>query len=315
MSTALTHLDPSRHRLNLTIRADVLVRRILFRGDRAVGVEMRSGGEIFSLEGDKIVLSAGAIASPQLLLLSGVGPAAHLESLSIPVVHDLPGVGQNLRDHPQLRGPMEVYDDFPLDPQAPRTEVALRYTAQGSQARNDMLIMILSFSPPIGRNLLEAEGIRFTCLLQQAESSGELTLVSTDSQVQPRLNYRFLEDPSDREKLRESVRICAKLLEHGSFKDIVKAIVEPNKKELASDDALDRWMLRKIATSNHISGTCKMGPARDPGAVVDQYCRVHNLQGLRVADASVMPNVVRANTNATTVMIADRVAQWITEAR
>ena len=311
MSTSLTYLNPIRHRLNLTVKAQVLVRRLLLTGKQVTGVEVESGGERFSLEAAEVILTAGAIASPQLLLLSGVGPAEHLRSLGLPVLHALPGVGQNLRDHPNVRVPVQVKDDFPLDPKAPRTQLALRYTAQGSSDRNDMQILQSSFSSPIGGDPLQAEGIRFTCILELALGAGELRLTSTDPTVQPHLDYRYLEAPWDRQRLREAVRLCARLLEHEAYQDIVAARLAPSDQALASDDALDDWLLHHVTTTQHISGTCKMGPASDPLAVVDQHCRVHGLAGLRVADASVMPDVIRANTNATTIMIAERVADFV----
>jgi choline dehydrogenase len=311
MSTALTYLNPVRHRLNLTVKANVLVRRLLFAGQKVTGVEVDSGGERFIVEAGEVILTAGAIASPQLLMLSGVGPVEHLRSLGIPVLHALPGVGQNLRDHPNVRVPVKVKDDFPLDPKAPRTQLALRYTAQGSGDRNDMQILQSSFSSPIGGDPLEAEGIRFTCILELAVGAGELKLTSTDPTVQPHLNYRYLEDPWDRQRLREAVRLCARLLDHEAYQDIVERRLEPSDQALASDAALDDWLLHRVTTTQHISGTCKMGPASDPLAVVDQHCRVHGLTGLRVADASVMPDVIRANTNATTIMIAERVADFV----
>ena len=126
MSTGLTYINLSRHRLNLTIKANVLVRRILFDGKKAVGAEVESGGERFTVEADQIVLSAGAIASPHLLLLSGVGPADQLQRHGIPLVHELAGVGQNLRDHPIVPVVYKVKDDFPQDPKAPRYQLALR---------------------------------------------------------------------------------------------------------------------------------------------------------------------------------------------
>src|SRR6266436_3901127 len=311
MSTALTYLNPIRHRLNLTIKANVRVRRLLFTGKRATGVEVESAGERFVVAAREIILTAGAIVSPQLLMLSGVGPAAHLQQMGLPVVHVVPGVGQNLRDHPNIRVPVQVKDDFPLDPKAPRTQLALRYTAVGSSDRNDIHIMQSSFSSPIGGDPLQAEGIRFTCILELAVGAGELRLASTDPTVQPRLDYRYLEDPWDRQRLREAVRLCARLLKHEAYRDIVAQRLEPADQALASDEALDDWLLHHVTTTQHISGTCKMGPASDPLAVVDQHGRVHGLAGLRVADASVMPDVIRANTNATTIMIAERVADFM----
>ena len=311
MSTALTYLNPERHRLNLTIRPKVLVKRVIFEGNRAIGVAVESGGDQFTLEADEIILSSGAIASPQLLMLSGVGPKDHLRSMGIPVIHESPGVGQNLRDHPNIRVPLEVLDGFPLDPKAPRSQVALRYTANSSDKRNDMQIMASSFSSPIAGDPLEAEGVRFTCILELAMGSGELTLASTDPSIQPNLNYHYFEEPWDRERMREAVRLCVGFAQHDSHQNIVKRRIAPTDGDLASDEALDAWLLQNVSTSQHISGTCKMGPSSDPMAVVDQRCRIHGLEGIRVVDASVMPNVIRANTNATTIMIAERVADWM----
>ena len=315
MSTALTYVNPNRHRLNLTIRANVRVHRILFEGQRAVGVQVESGGETFQIEGEQIVLCAGAIASPQLLMLSGVGPADELGNLGIPVVKDLPGVGKNLRDHPLVPVRVKVKDDFPLDPDAPRIQTVLRYTASGSDARNDMQIFPSSFSTPLGGDPYDNEGIRVTCMMELAESAGELTLQSTDPDVQPHIDCRYLEADWDRERMREAVRIVLRLMDHEQFRDIYDGLISPTEGDLVSDDALDNWMLREVCIGQHLSGTCKMGPDADPMAVVDQHCRVHGIESLRVADASVMPDVIRANTNCTTIMIGERVAEWIRSGR
>ncbi|MDA0734067.1 MAG: mycofactocin system GMC family oxidoreductase MftG [Chloroflexi bacterium] len=311
MSTSLTYLNPVRHRLNLTVRSSVNVRRILFQGKKAVGVEVESDGEVFTVEAEDLLLCGGAVGSPQLLLLSGVGPADHLNEMGITVHHELPGVGQNLRDHPNVRIPVRVSKDFPLDPEAPRTQLALRYTADGSKDRNDMQILQSSFSSPMGGDPLEGEGIRFTCIIELALGAGELKLTSTDPQVQPHLNFRYLEEPWDRERLREGVKLCLKLLENPEYQKFVEECISPTPKDLESEDALDQWLLRNVTTTQHISGTCKMGPDSDPLAVVDQYCRVKGLENLRVVDVSVLPDCVRANTNATTIMIAERVADWM----
>ncbi len=315
MSTGLTYINPNRHRLNLTVRGNVLVRRILFDGNRAAGVEVESGGEVFQVEADEIVLSGGAIASPQILMLSGVGPAEQLRNLGIPVVQDLPGVGKNFRDHPMAPVRLRVRDDFPQDPEAPRIQAGLRYTAAGSDLRNDMQIMPSSFSFPLGGDPLAGEGVRFSCILELAAGKGEITLASADPHDQPNLYYGFLEEESDRERLREAVRICFRLLEHESFQEIVAGPLTPTYDDLASDDALDDWLNRNVTTSQHLAGTCKMGPDSDPMAVVDQFCRVRGVTGLRVADTSVMPDVVRANTNTTAISIGERVADWMKAAR
>jgi len=311
MSTALSYINPNRHRLNLTIRPNVLVRRILVEDGRATGLEVESGGEIFQMEAGQIILSAGAIASPQILMLSGIGPAKHLQEKGITIVADLPGVGKNLRDHPLVAVRVKTKDDFPLDPNAPRLQTVLRYTAGGSENRNDMQIFPSSFSTPLGGDPLAEEGIRFTCMLELAESAGELQLNSADPKEQPFIDCRYLEAPRDRERLREGVRIIIDMMEHESFKDIVEELISPVESDLASDETLDQWMLENVWIGQHLSGTCKMGPDSDPMAVVDQYGRVHGIQGLRVADASIMPDVIRANTNATTIMIGERVAAWV----
>ncbi len=311
MSTSLTYLNPVRNRMNLTVRSAVTVRRIVFEGTKAVGVEVESSGETFVVEANEIILSGGGIGSPQILMLSGVGPAAHLEELGIEVVLDSPGVGQNLRDHPNVRVPIAVKEDFPLDPEAPRSQLALRYTAAGSSDRNDMQILASSFSSPMGGDPAEGEGIRFTCVLELAVGAGELKLVSTDPHEQPFLDYRYLQDPWDRERMREGVRLCLGLLEHDAYKDIVEFCITPTDQDLVSDDALDQWLMQNVTTTQHISGTCKMGPDSDPMAVIDQYCKVRGVEGLRVVDVSVLPDCIRANTNATTIMIAERVADWM----
>ena len=315
MSMALTYIDPIRPRINLTVRPNVLAARILFDGARATGVEVESGGERFTVEGEEIVLSAGAVASPQILMLSGVGPADHLRSLGIPVAHDLPGVGQNMREHPLVWVVYRVKEGVPMDPHASRNQVCLRYTATGSGARNDMMISPASFysAVALGGDAFKADGVALGPILEQPISTGELKLTSTDPHVQPLMDYRFLTDPWDRQRLREGVRLCVQLFEHQAFSDIIADRADPTDQDMASDEALDAWMLRNVSCCHHISRTCKMGPSSDPKAVVDQYCRVHGVERLRVVDASVMPDIIRANTNATAVLIGERAADFIKE--
>ena len=313
-SAALGYLDPARNRINLTIRANCTVHRIIFDGNKATGIEVESGGEKFVVEGEEIILSAGAIGSPQTLMLSGVGPAEHLKSLGIPVVADLPGVGQNLRDHPTAWVTWRTKEGFELDGVAPRMQVTLRYTAQGSDLRNDMKISMQSFATERvnrGGGRMEPVGIRMTAGIQLAEGAGELTLTTTDPTVQPLLDYHYLEHEADRERLRESIRLCVKLGEDKEFANIIQERLAPSDEELSSDEALDDWIMREVTTSQHISCTCKMGPPTDPMAVVDQYGRVHGIEGLRVVDASIMPDCIRANTNVTTMMIGERISDFI----
>ena len=183
MSTALGYLDQTRHRLNLTIRANCHVQKILFEGNRAVGARVESGGETFTVEGEEIILSSGAIGSPHILLLSGVGPAAQLQEFGIPVVADLPGVGQNMRDHPLVWVTWRTKPEIPLDGLAPRMQVTLRYTAEGSTLRNDMKMSMQSFATEHinrGGDRMEPIGIRLTSGIQLAAGAGELRLQSAD---------------------------------------------------------------------------------------------------------------------------------------
>ncbi len=311
MSTALTHLNPARHRLNLTIKSNILARRVLFEGTRAVGVEVESGGEVFVVEGEEIVLSAGGLKSPHLLMLSGVGPAEELHDLGILLVHPLPGVGQNLRNHPIASVNMRVKEVVQLIPDNRGTRIALRYTASGSSTRNDIMIMTNAIYSPLSGDVLPERTIRFSCALELPTGAGELHLACTDPHVQPQFNYRYLKDPWDRQRMREAVHLCLRLAEQTSYRDILAARIAPTDQDLASDDALDTWLLKTVGTARHISGTCKMGPASNPMAVVDQYGRVHGVEALRVVDGSILPHVTRANTHATIIMVAERVAEWI----
>ncbi len=307
VSTALGYLDSCRHRLNLTIKGGVLVKKVLFDGKRATGIEAESGGENFTVEGDEIILSAGAVASPQLLMLSGVGPGGNLASVGIPLVHNLEGVGQNMKNHPSLSIRFQPKEGYSLPPESPRNQVALRFSAAGSTARNDIQVQPLT-SGPKGR---EADEIRVGCRLELPESAGELTLASADPMVQPKLDYQSLVQTQDRERMREAVRTCVRIFGRQGFQEIIEERISPTETDLESDARLDGWLDRNIGVAGHSCGTCKMGPALDPAAVVDQYCRVYGLEGLRVIDASVMPEITRANTNATTIMIAERVADFI----
>jgi choline dehydrogenase-like flavoprotein len=311
-STAIAYLNPARDRPNLTIMPDSLAHRVLFDGRRGIGVQAHAQGEPFTEMADEVILAAGAIGSPHLLLLSGVGSTAHLAAMGIPLVHRLPGVGENLRDHPQLPLVFKTRPAFDLGGATHPLQVALRYTAAGSSLRNDMLIHPFSdASRGVYYTEQTAVGVGMVACIYLAESAGRLRLRSPDPRVQPFLDYNFLDTEFDRVRMRESVRICLDLAEQGALKEIIESCLDPVESDLASDDSQDDWMLRNVRTSHHISGTCKMGPASDPMAVVDQLGRVHGLAGLRVADASIMPDCIRANTNVTAMVIGERIADFV----
>ncbi len=314
ISTALGYLRTARHRLNLTIRPNCHILRILFEGKRATGVEVESGGERFVAEANEIVLSCGTVANPQILMLSGVGPAEQLAEHGIPVVHDLPGVGKNLSDHPLIFITFRTKEGFPLDGLAPRLQIGLRYTSAGSDLRDDMLLWPMNFASARvdrGGERMDAIGIRFVAAIYLAMSKGEIKLRSSNPHDEPDINVGLLEDSFDLERAREAVHKAIELSKHADFDEIIEELSEPPRAALESDDALDEWLRHEVVTGNHLTSTCRMGPVSDPASVVDQYGRVHGVEGLRVADASIMPDCVRANTNVTTMMIGERIADFI----
>ena len=304
-STSLGYLDPARHRLNLTVRPHAKVQRVLLEGGRAVGVEVWSGGETVAVLAERVILAAGAIGSPHLLMLSGVGPAEQLRAAGVAVRHKLPGVGQNLRDHPHVGAAWRPTFGYPMHPELPRYQVALRYTAPGSSRRLDMQILMISYATGRvdrggdGRTPL---GIAIQPVLNLAVGHGQIRLRSADPAVQPEIDFALLAEAEDRRRLREGVGLCLELGSHRAFAGMLDARIAP------PDGDLDAWMLREVTHTNHLSGTCKMGPSDDPSAVVDRHGRVHGIEGLHVADCSVMPDCVRANTNATAMMIGERMA-------
>jgi choline dehydrogenase len=325
-STALGYLSQCRHRLNLTIKPDCMVHRILFDGQRAAGVAVESGGEVFTVAGEHIVLSAGAIGSPQLLMLSGIGPAGHLSSLGIPLVQDMPGVGQNLRDHPKVYVTWNIQEGYPVEDRPARGAVCLRFTASGSSWRQDMSVNMGAFVteriPWAEVSRLGQGGerpalrrIEMMVALLFPVGSGELRLTSRDPWTQPFLDYHYLADPVDRQRLREGVRLCLKLAAHDDLQAIIGPRLEPPDTDLTSDAALDGWLLRHVTTYSHISGTCKMGPDSDSMAVVDQHGKVYGLEGLRVVDASIMPTLVRAPINPTVLMMGERMAALMNQGK
>ncbi len=304
VNTAMAYLDPARHRLNLTIRSNALVNRVLLEGNRAVGVEVISEGQAFRVFGHEIICSAGAFGSPMLLMRSGIGPEDHLAEMGIETKHNLPGVGRNLRNHP-VSG--VIYRDVSMEPKdSVLSLVFLRYTASGSDTPHDMSISV--------DNRWVFDGVphtRLSACLEYARGAGRLTLTSADASAPPRLEYNYLQDLWDLARVREGVHLAIELAESPALKGMLDCRVAPNDAEMASEESLNQWILENVTTGHHSSGTCKMGPTTDPMAVVDQYGRVHGLDGLRVADASIMPDVVRVNPNATCIMIGEKVSDFI----
>jgi choline dehydrogenase-like flavoprotein len=341
VSTAVAYLIPSLGRPNLAVRGDAFVRRVLFDGTRAIGVEAEVDGRPETIAAGEVVLCAGAVNSPHLLMLSGIGPADELRALGIAVVHDAPGVGKEFFDHPDLWVTFRPRRELRTHPHMAFHQAALNYTAAGSAATGDMEIIcgVLSVAQmllgsgvekvrgfarilrrPV-RTLAALRGVSvrrlvdeahtqsdlpLLCLLQQEDSRGELRITSDDPHVAPALEYRYFSEPSDLVRMREAIRLAAELLESPPLRRLVAARTAPGDDDLSSDAALDRWMRSHLATAVHMSGTCRMGPATDERAVVDQSFRVHGVSGLRVVDTSAMPRLIRRGPNATAVMLGER---------
>ena len=317
-STAIGYLGLSRHRLNLTIRSNVSVKKILFdttgQKPRATGVEATSEYENFIVNGEEIILAAGAIASPQILMLSGIGPKEHLKEHDINTLIDSPGVGQNLRDHPLIAITWQTKPEVALDPVGPRNQVLLRYTADGSPIDNDMIVYFSAAASKrrdLGGGITQPIGIGAGLGLNLALSQGEIKLQSNDYRDYPLLDYNLLDDPEDMRRYRDGVRMLVGLENHPSISELVETRLYPLDSDLETNDALDSWIRKHVSTGHHVSCTAKMGPASDPMAVVDQYGKVYGTDGLRIADASVMPDCVRANINVTVMVIGERIADFI----
>ena len=324
MSSAITYLNPRRHQPNLTVRGGVYVRRILFEGSRAVGIEAESGGELFMLRGNRIVLCAGALRSPHLLMLSGIGPSEVLAEFGIPTVRELPGVGQSLWNHLSAHITFKVKEGKTLTTGLDGPHFGLHYTSQGSPEVNDMALKTSTVVderrervPGLRTKYLTGDvpperAARISCTLGLPEGSGFVSLASADPADQPSFNYRYLQHPSDARRVREGVRFAARLLESESYRDVCEFRISPTDDVLNDDEALDLWIRQTAGSARHVSGTCRMGPDSDPMAVVDQYGQVKGVQKLWVADASISPRIPRSGgMHPTALMIGERVVGWI----
>ena len=315
ISTALGYLADARHRLNLTIRADALVHRVIIEGGNAVGVIVESGGEIFEIRSNEVIISAGAVVSPQLLMLSGIGPAKQLQEHGIEMIVDLPGVGKNLQDHPMAPMMWNTKPQYEFHTDRKRMQMGLRYTADGSDNRNDMIVYVSSFGTERtdrGGDRNTPVGVLLNVTLNMADSRGEIRLASANIDDQPIIDFNYLDKPWDLTRMREGVRKMASLLEQSEFNDIVDSPAYPTNDIVDDDEALNDWIRRDVTTGHHISGSNRMGADSDPMAVVDQLGKVRGVEGLRVVDASIMPTCVRANINATVIAMAERMAELIT---
>jgi choline dehydrogenase len=335
-STAARFLEPARSRPNLFVVSEALVTRILFEGRRARGIIYEQAGELRTAHADReVILSGGAFNSPQLLLLSGVGPAAELQAMGIEVVHDAPGVGANLQDHASVAGLYRASGDFTFEREL-RLDRALRAGAQwllkGSGPFAGLPVSAQGFvrtrpglAAPDLQHLISpvafdariwfpgwrrSNGRLFSIahVLLRPESRGWVKLASPDPHVPPRIRFNLLEAEADRASFRRFIAHTRRLFATEPASDLVTGEIAPGP-QVRTDDELDAFVRATIGTAMHPTSTCAMGP--EDRAVLDPSLRVRGLDGLRVVDASVMPLIVGGNTNAPVIMIAEKAADLI----
>jgi len=334
-STAVGYLKPARGRDNLKIETHALARKLLVEDGRCVGLSYTVRGQPREVRcGHEVILSAGAIGSPQILMLSGIGPGDHLRETGIEVVHDLPGVGGNLQDHLQIRliygtkKPITMNDDLrnPLKKMMMGIEYGLRRTGPLSMGASQVCIFART------RPDLQTPDIQFHVQLWSADSPGEGThkfsaftmsvcqlrpesrgrieLKTSNPDDHPAIHPNYLSTELDRRTAIDSIKFTRRLIEATALKPHVSEEIRPGPAAQTDEQILEA--ARALSqTIYHPVGTCKMGP--DPMAVVDARLRVHGLEGLRVVDASIMPTLTSGNTNAPAIMIGEKASDMILE--
>ena len=331
-SAAKGYLVPALTRPNLEVRTDVLVERVTFDGHRATGVELRRGGRRETVKAREVILSGGAINTPQLLMLSGVGPAEHLKDLGIEVVHDAPEVGRNLQDHLDVILQWQCTQPITLNGNAafhrklgalfswlfykdgqgsyiPTPAGAFFSTRPGLAAPDVQIHFVAARVAPHGRGEMSPEhGFQMHVCQVRPESRGYLALKSPDPTAHPLIDPDYLSAPADVETLLAGIDITRKIARAPAFDAFRGKEYWPGDGVESREDmlaAIRDW----AETIYHPVGTCRMGT--DPKAVLDPALKVRGVDGLRVVDAAVMPTLVSGNTNAPTIMIAEKASDMI----
>ncbi len=310
------YLEPARRRTNLEIRAGALVDRVLFDGARACGVRVRFGEVWEEIAAREVVLCAGAIHSPCILMRSGIGPAAALRALGLAVVQDLPAVGQHFMDHPVLRATLALKPEYTAQGRDARhTNLCVTYSSGlGGGGERDMIMVAYNHRGLSADGLPTATGA-LGVALYDAFSRGEVRLLSADPEAQPVVEENMLADPRDLLRMRDGVRRMARLAALPPLAGIATAAtlgesgVGMAEAAALPDAELDALMLAEAGDGQHAAGSCRMTAYEDPRGVVDPDLRVRGVAGLRIADASVMPTDCRANLHLTCVMIGEMLAR------
>jgi choline dehydrogenase len=309
ISTAIAYLQPARERPNLEIRANCSVRRVVVEGGAATGVEVvTEGGATARITAKQVVLAAGAIHTPAVLVRSGIGPRETLERLGIAATRVHEGVGRNLMDHPAI-GPTLYPKDGVANWDQPVIQTTMRYTATGSSDTNDMQLEPLSFMHMPGGRLL----MGLAACVFKSYSTGRLIFESADVDARPRIEMDYLSDDRDYEKLRDGLMRAMELVHSRAISAVSDGVRRPTDAELADAGVLEAWIRSHCATGAHPSCTARMGADGDPLAVCDERGSVRGVRNLRIADASLMPVVPSANTNIPTIMGGERVGEWVRE--
>lgn len=338
-SAAKAYVTPHLNRPNLTVKTGATTARVAFEGTRAVGVWVHEGGQTRLLKARReVVLSAGAFGSPQLLMVSGVGPVAELQRHGIPVVHALEGVGQNLQDHidhvqswrtpshsatfgVSATGAVKVAKAIGEWRRRRTGLVTSTFAESGAFFRSSpdvvapdlQLVFVVGIVDDHSRKMHMGHGFSCHVDVLRPHSRGCVTLASSDARVAPVIDPRFLSDERDLDVLVKGVQIQQAIIESSPFDAIRGKMLYPV--DRLDTKAIVADIRNRADTQYHPAGTCKMGPSSDPLAVVGADLKVHGLQGLRVVDASIMPTVCSGNTNAPTIMVGEKAADLIRQSQ
>lgn len=333
-STANAYLRPAMKRPNLEVRTHALATAILFDGRRATGIRYETDGTAHEVRARReVILCGGPINSPQLLKLSGIGPAAELQSHGIAVHHDLAGVGENLQDHTELyfqvacTQPITLYSYTGL---AGRAYVGARWLAlkDGLGASNqfescgfirsraglthpDIQFHFLPLAVTYdGKKLASEHGFQAHVGPMRSKSRGDVRLASADPHDPPRIRFNYMSHPDDWTEIRACVRLTREIFAQPAFDPYRGREIQPGA-DVVEDDAIDAFVRERLESAYHPAGTCRMGDPADPRTVVDAQSRVVGLDGLRVVDSSIMPTLTTGNLNAPTIMIGEKAADAI----